>query len=370
MGKSEIKSLFSSIPVILTFILTIITITAAFSGEFDPNQSKYMSVLGLAVPGLLLCNLVVAVCWAFARKYWVFLPLVALLFNCGYFLAVFQFNFTKKIPVGHYSSNYADGYLKIATYNVGNFGGEITGYSCKEIARYMKEQEVDILCFQEFGDNKYFPIDSIRNVFSHWKYDLIPTGDSIRGVLPIAVFSRYPLIDPQFISYPQSANCSMQCDIVLGRDTVRLLNNHLQTTSVTQNRRKWERGLANSNDTRRDAEVVQGAIATLNTNFIKRAEQTDRISELALASPYPVLVCGDFNSLPSSYTYAELNNILKDGFKSSGRGYMYTYRYFKRLLRIDYVFHSPTIQGYRYYSPNLDLCSDHNPVLMEMKIKK
>lgn len=151
----------------------------------------------------------------------------------------------------------------------------------------MKEQEVDVLCFQECGDNKYFPMDSIRNVFSHWRYALIPTEDSIRGVLPIAVFSRYPLVNPQFISYQQSANCSMQCDIILGRDTVRLLNNHLQTTSVSQNRRKWERGLANSNDTRREAEVVQGAITSLHDNFVKRAEQTDSIRQLVVASPYP-----------------------------------------------------------------------------------
>ena len=348
--------------------MALVTMIAAFSGNFDPANSRYMPVLGLALPALLLCNLLVAICWAFARRRWAFIPLAALVFNYGYILAIFQFSFTKKIPEGHYSSNYADGYLKIATYNVGNFGGEITGYSCKEIARYMKEQEV--LCFQECGDNKYFPMDSIRNVFSHWRYALIPTEDSIRGVLPIAVFSRYPLVNPQFISYQQSANCSMQCDIVLGRDTVRLLNNHLQTTSVSQNRRKWERGLANSNDTRREAEVVQGAITSLHANFVKRAEQTDSIRQLVIASPYPVLACGDFNSLPSSYTYAELSDVLKDGFRTSGRGYMYTYRYFKRLLRIDYIFHSPGIQGYRYYSPDLDLCSDHNPVLMEMKIKK
>ena len=86
----------------------------------------------------------------------------------------------------------------------------------------------------------------------------------------------------------------MQCDIVLGRDTVRLLNNHLQTTSVSQNRRKWERGLANSNNTRREAEVVQGAITSLHANFVKRAEQTDSIRQLVIASPYPVLACGDF----------------------------------------------------------------------------
>ena len=370
MGKSEIQSLFRSIPVLLTIALALITMVAAFSGNFDPASSRYMPVLGLALPALLLCNLLVAICWAFARRRWAFVPLAALVFNYSYILAIFQFSFTREIPEGHYSSNYADGYLKIATYNVGNFGGEITGYSCKEIARYMKEQKVDILCFQECGDNQYFPMDSIRKVFSHWRYAMIPSEDSIRGVLPIAVFSRYPLANPQFISYAQSANCSMQCDVILGRDTVRLLNNHLQTTSVSQNRRRWERSLANTNDTRREAEVVQGSITSLHDNFVKRAEQTDTICQLALASPYPVVACGDFNSLPSSYTYAELSNILKDGFKTCGRGYMYTYRYFKRLLRIDYVFHSPSIRGYRYYSPNLDLCSDHNPVLMEMKIKR
>lgn len=370
MGKSEVQSLFRSIPVLLTLVLALITMIAAFSGNFEPDQSRYMPVLGLVLPGLLICNLLVAVCWALAHRRWVLVPLAALLFNYSYILAIFQFSFTRNIPEGHYSSNFADGFLKIATYNVGNFGNEITGYSCKEIARYMKEEQVDVLCFQEFGDNQYFPMDSIRKVFAHWRYTLIPTQDSVSGVLPIAVFSRYPLIHPKFISYANSANCSMQCDIVLTRgDTLRLLNNHLQTTSVSQNRRKWERGLANTNDTRREAEVVQSAISTLNANFLKRAEQTDSICQLILGSPYPVLACGDFNSLPSSYTYAELSKILKDGFRTCGRGYMYTYRYFKRLLRIDYIFHSPNIKGYRYYSPNLDLCSDHNPVLMEMKYK-
>jgi len=47
---------------------------------------------------------------------------------------------------------------------------------------------------------------------------------------------------------------------------------------------------------------------------------------------------------------------------------MYTFRYFKRLLRIDYIFHSKEFKGVDYYSPDLDLCSDHNPVVMEVKM--
>lgn len=367
MGKSAVKGLFHIILIVATFLLAAITIVAAFSGSYEPADSHIMPLLGLGVPVLLICNLIVALCWAFAGKKWAFVPLVAILCNWGYLSSVIQFRSARRLPptISTFRSD-PKGHLTVATYNVHNFGGEITGYSCKEIAKYMKQNRVDVLCFQEFGDNQYFPMDSIRKVLSHWKYSLIPADDSIRGILPIAVFSRFPIANERFITYPQSANCSMVCDVVLGADTVRLLNNHLQTTSVSQNRRKWQRELATDN-TRREAQAVQDAAETLHENFVKRAAQTDSICQLALRSPHPVVVCGDFNSLPSSYTYYQLSDILKDGFKTCGHGYMYTYRYGKRLFRIDYVFHSPEIEGINYFSPDLDLCSDHNPVVMSMK---
>lgn len=118
-----------------------------------------MPLLGLAVPVLLIVNLITALCWALARKRWALVPLVAFFCNWGYLTSVFQLHLPKdKTPAGKY--------LKIATYNIHNFGGEITGYSCKEIARYMQQEGVDVLCFQEFGDNSDFPTDSIRRILA------------------------------------------------------------------------------------------------------------------------------------------------------------------------------------------------------------
>ncbi len=367
MGKSAVKGLFHILLIVATFVLAAVTIVASRSGHYNPDESTVMPLLGLGVPVLLVCNLITGLCWALSGKKWAFVCLAALLFNWAYFKAVIQFNSPRKIPAEALAKrNQPNGYLTVATYNVHNFGDEITGYSCKELARYMQQQHADVLCFQEFGDNKYFPTDSLRKVLSHWKYALIPAEDSIRGKLPIAVFSRYPLVNERFVTYPHSANCSMLCDVVLGTDTIRLINNHLQTTSVSQNRKKWERELATDN-TRREAQAVQDAAETLHENFVKRAAQTDSICHFAITSPHPVLVCGDFNSLPSSYTYHQLSEILKDGFKTGGRGYMYTYRYGKRLLRIDYGFHSPELNCINYFSPDLELCSDHNPVVFTVK---
>lgn len=361
MGKPAVKALFLVCLIVATFIPAVVAIVAAFSGSAAPIDSVYMPLLGLAVPVLLIINLVIALCWGLARKRWAFVPLIAFLCNWNYLTAVIQFHFPKeKTPAGKY--------LKIATYNVHSFGNEITGYSCKEIARYMQQQEVDVFCFQEFGDNQYFPMDSIRKALSHWQYSRISSEDSIRGVLPIAIFSRYPLVNERFITYPNSANCSMMCDVVMGTDTVRLINNHLQTTSVSRKRSKWQREMA-TGDTRREVQVAKDVAETLHENFVKRAFQTYTIGYFAKTSPYPVLVCGDFNSIPSSYTYHYLSELLKDGFRTAGNGYMYTFRHGKKLLRIDYIFHSPDLKGISYYSPTQEFCSDHNPVVMEVEIQ-
>ena len=138
MGKSAVKGLFYICLIAATFVLATITIMAAFSGNVAPVDSVIMPLLGLAVPVLLIVNLITALCWALARKRWALIPLVAFFCNWGYLTSVFQLHLPKdKTPAGKY--------LKIATYNIHNFGGEITGYSCKEIARYMQQEGVDVL---------------------------------------------------------------------------------------------------------------------------------------------------------------------------------------------------------------------------------
>jgi endonuclease/exonuclease/phosphatase family metal-dependent hydrolase len=327
-------------------------------------------MLGLATPVLLIFNVVACVYWLLTkRKYWAVLPLVALGFNTHYLKSVFQWNSQHRIPEEQHADNpEPDGYLKVVTYNVQHFGTEITGYSAKNLAEYLEEQGVDILCFQEFDGNRYFSLDSLRHVFAHWKYGTLATHEATQSILPIVVFSRYPIADSRIIRYDNSANSSLLCDVLLKTDTIRIINNHLQTTSVSQNRGRLERGLADQND-RKKAKAMRSFVDALHQNDIKRANQTDSICRLIEESPYPVIACGDFNSLPSSYTYHKMNNLLQDGFRSSGRGYMYTFRYYKRLLRIDYIFHSPSLEGLYYYSPSLTLNSDHNPVLMELRYR-
>ena len=180
MGKSAVKGLLRWMPVGATWMLAAVTIAASRSGHYHPDSSVVMPLLGLAVPILLVSCLITALCWALARKKWAIVPLAAFFFNWEYLTAVVRFGSTDDdVPATAPAPNRegkSGGCLTVATYNVHHFGNEITGYSCKEIARYMQQRHVDVLCFQEFGDNPHFTTDSLRRALSHWPYALIPVS--------------------------------------------------------------------------------------------------------------------------------------------------------------------------------------------------
>ena len=133
MGKKAVSKLFYCTSIALTFVLAGITIAGAFAGHIPPEHSTLMPFIGLALSGLLLINLAAAIYWGIRRRFWIIIPLIAIAANWQYLGRIFQPPFT----VGGKEANT----LKIATYNVDSFGNEQSGYSCKEIAAYMKEHQ-------------------------------------------------------------------------------------------------------------------------------------------------------------------------------------------------------------------------------------
>ena len=360
--------LFYYLSIVLTCILAGVAIAGAFAGNAAPASFQFMPFIGLALPILLLANLASAIYWAIRWRCWVFIPLIAIFCNWGYMSRVVQSPFFSPASAPRVKmSAYIPEVLTVATYNVNAFNHEHTGYSCKEIAAYMRSLQADILCFQEFGIHDEFGVDSVRAALSDWPYHFIPISPEGKQLLQLAVFSRYPIREERLIVYPDSRNCSLACDIEIKDRTIRLFNNHLQTTEVNRNKRRLEKELR-TDDSRRVERAALGLIDGLQENFRKRAAQAELLKRLIAASPYPTLVCGDFNSLPSSYVYHTVKgDKLRDGFQTSGHGYMYTFKFFKRLLRIDYILHSPELNSTDCFSPNLTY-SDHNPVVMRVRL--
>lgn len=358
MGRKAVKRLFYNISIFCTLIISIACVSGAFAAYISPDQNIVLPFIGLILPVIIFINIFLFIYWALRWRVWALVALLAIVSNYGYLSRILHFGTTESLIS-------TERVITMGTYNVASFNLETTGFYCKSISEFMNSQEVDILCMQEFYMSRDFNEDSTIVAFDAWPYYSIPLPPDDKKILNVALFSKYPILSTQLITHPDSKNCSMICDLDINGTTVRVFNNHLQTTDVYSTRPQLAKEIESKN--MNGIEHATYLLAKeLKINYIKRAEQANEMAGFIEQSPYPTIVCGDFNSPPSSYTYRTMRGKLNDGFQLCGSGYMYTYRYFKHLLRIDYIFVSNDFTGMKYYSPKLEY-SDHNPVIMKMR---
>lgn len=94
-----------------------------------------------------------------------------------------------------------------------------------------------------------------------------------------------------------------------------------------------------------------------------RAVQTKQITEEIRENKNPyMIVCGDFNDSPISYTHKTLTKELKDAFVESGNGLGISYNQNKFYFRIDHILISPNLKSYRCTVDRSIKESDHYPI--------
>lgn len=91
------------------------------------------------------------------------------------------------------------------------------------------------------------------------------------------------------------------------------------------------------------------------------------MSEEIDKSPYPVIVCGDFNDVPNSYAYCKIGDRLQNAFVEKGSGIGRTFSNISPTLRIDNIFTDKifTISQFTRVRNNL---SDHFPIIADVSL--
>ena len=145
-------------------------------------------------------------------------------------------------------------------------------------------------------------------------------------ILNLAVFSRWPVGNVQEYYFPDSYNKMLQADIRMIGQTFRLFNVHLQTTGMNE------------------SSSMKDRLQTMRHHAIRRNRQADLLANAIAESPYPVIVCGDFNDIPASYVYRKISRSLQDCFLQAGRTWKGSYQRWGDFLRIDYTLCSPAFQ--------------------------
>lgn len=334
---------------LLSFIPALMAVIGCYVSYLHPTRNPAIHWLGVLLPLIVLLNALIMFFWIWKRSPWMIVPIASLLLTIPYLAAVFHWPLSKPSP--------PERKVTVATYNIRNKIGENIFLDAQQFAGFLNEESVDLICLQEFPADGIVREGLIVEITKRLPYYHISSRN--RETLVVAIFSRYPILEVVPVLFEdETDNFSMWVDLDLEGERVRVFNNHLQTTNLNQNRVQFSLDIGHTfSQIKRLKQVIE-------ENGSIRTRQADHIRCLLDESPYPLIVCGDLNANPASYTYRTIKGRLKDSFRDVGKGYGYTYRYLKKLYRIDYIFYSPeSFRATRYFSPELQF-SDHKPVVV------
>jgi endonuclease/exonuclease/phosphatase family metal-dependent hydrolase len=335
---------------------------AYLSTHINPEFFWRLAFLGLAFPVLLFLNLGFVFFWIMRRNRLLLISLIAILLGWNSIGKYLQFDLIHHKP-GQNS-------FSVLSYNVRlfNYYRWEEGNVREEILAVVAGEKPDLVCFQEIftvetseKESEKYIDQTLGLPYKHIAYTHKPNPVSSYG---IATYSRFPIVKKNTIRFKNSYNICIYTDLKINSDTVRVFNLHLQSIKLRKNDYDALDNLTQKFSAKGIGEV-RDISDRMKQAYIKRARQVDELSRYVKQSPYPVLICGDFNDTPVSYTYRKVKGKNKDAFRDSGRGFGITYRGKLPFLRIDFIFHSPMFKSTNYKIQKVNY-SDHYPVSCQL----
>ncbi len=334
----------------------------------NPSKIWIISLFGLGYPYLLIVNVFFVLFWMYHKR-WAFLySFVIIVLGWTYVSRTVQINFGNEQKI-------IGEQFEILSYNVRHFDK----YNWTEnkatpnlIADFISDKKANIVCLQEIASNSRKGIKNhpqlkklTKNKNTHFDYAKSKSGRKTTGII---TYSTYPIINKGVIRFEGSNNLAIFSDIKINTDIIRVFNLHLQSIKIDPRDYSMLDSL-NLSDRNKNIKEAEDILGHLKKAFKIRARQAEKIAEEIKNSPYPVVVCGDFNDSPISYSYQTIRNNLLDAFIESGTGISNTYRGKFPSVRIDYILHSDRIYSSGYKKSNAKL-SDHYPISCELSIKQ
>lgn len=374
MAKPFFRRITKRFLIICNIVAAVCFVLGSYVKFFDPDRWWFLGLLTLSLPYILITLLIFFFCWLFTKKVWMLISLLAIAFCWKAVLNIFPLHLSEKFVQKKDTGN-----VRIMSWNVEHF--DILEHKTRpekkqQMMDLIKQYQPDVACFQEMvgGDD-----DKSINYLGDFKRILEFTGyyysyensfdfdqDHHFGII---IFSKFPFINKQTVkSPPNDYNSIFQyVDVAANNDTLRIFNIHLQSLKFTESNLKYLDNPSTNTDT--VLSQSKSIISKLKMGFLKRSRQSERVREEIDKSPYPVLVCGDFNDVPNSWAYGKIGDGLQNAFVEKGIGFGRTFSGISPTLRIDNIFADKRFTIEQFTRINKNLVA-HFPIIADVNLHK
>jgi len=352
MGKLAVIKYFAFMMLVISIIVMVATFVGIFGGNSTPAGNTSSAMLVYALPILIILNIILLIYWAIRRKLFAIMPLVSLLACIPYAGTMVQ------LGLFGGGGDASQKTLKVCSYNVAHFNHDVSGFIAQDILSELKKQKVDVFCVQE-----YLGESGEQNNNETFK-EYLPY--SAKGKEDMLIFSKYPIVTSESFPFEDTNNSFMWADINVDGKICRVFNVHLETTGFNSMLHRASKITKRGGNVESNA-LLRAIYQNYTVGMVTRAEQAEMVAHERDASTHPVIIAGDFNDVPYSYVYKTVKGDLNDGFREGGKGFMYTFRGGKKMVRIDYIFADKSLKGIDYYKTGLTY-SDHFPIFMQMQL--
>lgn len=329
---------------VVRLIFFIIHIGIAFllagtllNAYIPPKTFPWFNLLSLVFPVLMIAYILLTFFWIISWKKRAF---VFLLFGLLFFKPIIRW------------INYTPEKNEIPDLKVISFNARSGVYGKENIESFINSQNADVVLLQEYGADKEYHFKGLKEGPQSYV---------------VTIFSKHRIVDQkQLIESDYNYNNAYvsQTDIEIRGKMYRFINVYLQPF-------KFQKSMVKLNgNSEEDEQKVKSVVKRLIPTFKMHQEQISAIRKSIDESPYPVILAGDFNSVPNSYEYYHLLEGMQDDFVEAGRGSGTSFHDYKFPIRIDYIFSSPSIKPIHYKVDRSVKLSDHFPVIATFKTNK
>lgn len=371
MARSMLRRTAKNLIIVLNWATIALFLVAALCPLLNPAKWWMIGFAGLMVPYLVVLLLFFILFWLFFKPRIAIFSIIALIIGYKQVNVMFGWRISPAI-----TEKKKEPYLRVVSWNIRSLTGlarnqEARKLTRTELAASILKFNPDVICLQEFNHTEgadpeknnlalftkaypyhYFSKDYQRN-----------NGKYQSGCI---IFSKYPIIGTGQTKYPV-AESLIYADIVKGQDTLRIFNTHLQSFKFKD---------ADYSDLEKireqDEEALRASkniIRKMRLAFRRRGVQAGIVRDELDKSPYPSLLCADFNDVPNSYTYFHIKKNWQDAFLKKGFGIGRTFISLAPTLRIDHILVDPKFEV-RSFDMIDEGLSDHIMLISDLQLKK